>query len=126
MKISVNAYNLGSVVICGGSTVHDFANSIACEGMTEAKRERFLRESFAELVANGLITWVMEPDYGNKPSIQPRAFTAAAFLEDWAACFPARTIARAEVPDDSNLTLTIDPLPALGRALNAHSLASKE
>jgi hypothetical protein len=124
MAISSNGYKLGSVVICGGNTVHTFANSIACDGMSEAGRGLFLRETLAELVAGGLVAWELEPDYGNSRSIQPQEFTVVAFLADWASCFPSDVIRRDEVPDASNRTLTTDPLPGLARALDSYVPAS--
>ncbi|MBI3878993.1 MAG: hypothetical protein HY301_02890 [Verrucomicrobia bacterium] len=113
------AHKLGSVIICGGNSVHTFANCIACEGLSEEERFDFLRAALTELVREGLITWVLECDYGNKPAIKPSAFTPDCFVRDWSQCFPS-TVRRHEIPDARNWTLSIDPTDGLGAALDKY------
>ena len=111
------AHKLGSVLSYGGESVHTLANCIACEGLSEEQRFDFLHTALAELVRAGLVTWVLECDYGNKPAVKPSAFTPDCFEKDWSRCFPS-TIRRHEVPDARNWTLFIDPTDDLGKALD--------
>ena len=114
------AHKLGNVIICGGNSVHTFANCIACEGLSEQERFDFLRAALAELVRTRMVTWVLECDYGNKPAVKPPAFTEYCFVHDWSRCFPG-TIRRHEIPDAQNWTLFIDPTDALGAALDKYN-----
>lgn len=120
MSLSKPAYELGSVVICGGETVHDFANSIACDGLTAPERERFLRESFTELVAGGFVMWTFERDYGNEPAMKPSTASVEAFLADWRLCYPDGIIRRGVIPDARNWTLFIGPTDSLAEALREY------
>ena len=120
MPLSKPAYELGGVVICGGETVHDFANSVACDGMTDPERERFLREAFTELVAGGFVMRKLERDYGNAPAVKPTAATVESFLADWSLCFPDGIIRREDVPDSRNWTLFVDPTDSLAQALDEY------
>ena len=120
MSLSKPAYELGSVVICGGETVHDFANSIVCDGLTAPERERFLRESFTELVAGGFVMWTLERDYGNEPAMKPSAASVESFLADWRLCFPAGIILRGVIPNARNWTLFIGPTDSLAEALDEY------
>ena len=120
MSLSKPAYELGSVVICGGETVHDFANSIACDGLTAPERERFLRESYTELVAGGFVMWTLERDYGNAPAMKPSAASVKCFLADWRRCFPGGIIRRGDIPDARNWALFIGPTDSLVEALGEY------
>jgi hypothetical protein len=120
MSLSKPAYELGTVVICGGENVHDFANSIACDGLTDPERERFLRESFAELVAGGFVMWTLEPDCGNAPAMKPSAASVKSFLADWRLCFPGGKIRRGDIPDARNWALFIGPTNSLAGALGEY------
>ena len=113
------AHKLGSVLLYGGETVHDFANCIACEGLSEECRLDFLLAALTDLVKAGLVTWVLECDYGNKPPITPTAFTPDCFAHDWSRCF-SNSIRRHEIPDAQNWTLFIDPTDGLGAALDKY------
>lgn len=115
--LSKDAFDVASVIVTGGLTVHDLRLSIVTEVIPSERVNEFLHRSLAELSRGGYLVWVYEPDYGNTPPRKPASCDEREFGKYWRLCFP-RGGPVSNVPDCDNPTLFLEHNSALLRELN--------
>lgn len=101
----------------GVYTIHELRAALLAEGIPETDITNYLREGIAELCAQGLITWVYEPDYGNRQPVQPSDYGEASFRKHWTKCFGSGGPGDG-VPDAKSPTLFLSTTPQLATELD--------
>jgi len=111
------AYAIGSVLITGGGTVHDLANSIACDGLTDEAAGGFLLDALVELCRDQLVSWSVETDYGRVKATRPTDLGERSLRMWWSRCFEPHGLRRQAVPGPEEWTIAVDPTDSLYSAL---------
>lgn len=106
--LSKDAYNVASVIVTGGLTVHDLRWSIATANVSVERVEGFLYLALSELSRCGYLVWMYEPNYGNSPAVKPVNFGEQEFERHWQMCFRNSRL-DAKIPDGDNPTLFLEP-----------------
>lgn len=105
--LSIDAYNVASVILTGGLTVHDLRWSVATENVPNERVKDFLYGTLTELTRCGYLVWLYEPDYGNTPSVRPANFGEQEFTRYWRLCCQNGGL-DAKIPDRDNPTLFLE------------------
>lgn len=115
--LSTDAYEVASVIVLGGLTVHDLKGSIATEGQAAEKVDVLLRRSLRELAKCGYLIWSYEPDSGNLPAVSLPTFDERELDKYWQLCFPngipVSKIPDSTIPDSDNPKLYLEDDDAL-------------
>src|SRR6266496_655537 len=105
--LSQNGFLAGFALSLAPMTVHDLRRTLVFQSSPQAERTKMLLEGVLELCKHELITWSLEPDYGNAPPVRPADFGQWSFLKYWCE-FIENSDLSVDVPDRKNPTLFLE------------------
>ncbi len=115
--LSKDGFLIGFVLSISPMSLHDLRRTMIFQGIDGKQRDKMLVEGLADLCGSGLITWALEPDYGNAPAVKPPDFDKQTFLNYWRD-FIEKSDLSVQVPDRRNPTLFIEGTPKLNEELD--------
>jgi len=110
--LSKNGFKIAFALSISPMSLHDLRRTMIFEGIEGHQRDKMLLEGLADLCKARLLLWSFEPEYGNKPAVQPPDFGEENFLSYWRE-FIQKSDLSVKIPDSQNPTLSLEGTPAL-------------